>query len=59
MVSLEYTFVDVLAKQVRMGDGYYPVMNYKKPPFDLPIVFEDDHFAIGKYIASVFLVLFW
>ena len=39
---------DVLAKQVRIGEGCYPVMNHKKPPFDLPVVFEDDHFAIGK-----------
>lgn len=37
---------DVLAKQVRMGSGKYPVLNYKKPPFDLPVVYEDDHFAI-------------
>ena len=39
---------DVLAKQVRMGSGNFPVMNHKKPPFDLPVVFEDDHFAIGQ-----------
>jgi hypothetical protein len=38
---------DVIAKQVRMGDGYFPIMGHKKPPFDLPVVFEDDHFAIG------------
>ena len=30
-----------------MGPGYFPVMNHKKPPFDLPVLYEDDHFAIG------------
>jgi hypothetical protein len=30
-----------------MGDGHYPTMHHKKP-FDLPVMFEDDHFAIGK-----------
>lgn len=44
---------DVLAKQIRIGDGYFPIMNHKKPPFDLPVVFEDDHFAIGKSVMLV------
>lgn len=44
---------DVLAKQVRMGEGYFPVMNHKKPPFELPVVFEDDHFAICNKPAGV------
>lgn len=39
---------DVIGKQVRMGDGYFPVLCHKKPPFDLPVVYEDDYFAIGK-----------
>ena len=39
---------DVICKQVRMGDGKMPMMSHEKPPFDLPVVFEDDHFAIGK-----------
>jgi hypothetical protein len=39
---------DVIGKQVRMGDGYFPVLGHKKPPFDLPVVYEDDYFAIGK-----------
>jgi hypothetical protein len=39
---------DVLAKQVRMGSGEHPIMNHKKPPFELPVVYEDDHFAIGE-----------
>jgi hypothetical protein len=42
---------DVLAKQVRMGSGNFPVMNHKKPPFELPVIFEDDHFAIGKLVS--------
>jgi hypothetical protein len=46
---------DVLAKQVRMGDGYFPVLGHKKPPFDLPVIFEDDHFAIGKQSSSILL----
>lgn len=39
---------DVICKQVRMGDGKMPMMSHEKPPFELPVVFEDDHFAIGK-----------
>jgi len=37
---------DVIGKQVRMGGGFYPSESYQKPPFDLPVVYEDDHFAI-------------
>lgn len=44
---------DVVAKQVRMGNGYFPILNYKKPPFDLPVVVEDDHFAIVNKPAGV------
>lgn len=44
---------DVLGKQVRMGDGYFPVMHHKRPPFDLPVIFEDDHFAICNKPAGV------
>ncbi len=39
---------DVICKQVRMGDGKMPRMSHEKPPFELPVVFEDDHFAIGE-----------
>ncbi|MGK3740994.1 MAG: hypothetical protein ACI90V_007844 [Bacillariaceae sp.] len=39
---------DVLAKQVRMGDGKLYGIRHPRPPFDLPVIFEDDHFAIGK-----------
>jgi hypothetical protein len=51
IVPLTLTFeldADVIGKQVRMGDGYFPIMLHKKPPFDLPVIYEDDYFAIGK-----------
>ncbi|KAG7361696.1 RNA pseudouridylate synthase [Nitzschia inconspicua] len=44
---------DVLAKQIRIGDGLFPVLSHKKPPFELPVVFEDDHFAIVNKPAGV------
>ena len=45
---------DVLAKQVRMGSGYFPVLpSYKKPPFELPVILEDDHFALVNKPAGV------
>ena len=31
-----------------MGGGFYPSLECAKPPFDLPVIYEDDHFAIGK-----------
>ena len=46
-------FGDVLGKQVRMGSGYFPVLSYKKPPFDLPVVYEDDHFAMVNKPSGV------
>ena len=36
-----------------MGEGFFPVMHHKKPPFDLPVVYEDDHFAICNKPAGV------
>ena len=44
---------DVVCKQVRMGSGYFPVMSYKKPPFDVPVLMEDDHFSIVNKPAGV------
>jgi 23S rRNA-/tRNA-specific pseudouridylate synthase len=45
---------DILCKQVRVGDGCYsPILSYKKPPFDLPIIIEDDHFALVNKPAGV------
>lgn len=44
---------DVVAKQVRMGDGKYSCLSHKDPPFELPVVYEDDHFAIVNKPAGV------
>jgi 23S rRNA-/tRNA-specific pseudouridylate synthase len=43
----------VIAKQVRMGNGWYNAQYHEKPPFDLPVVYEDDHFAIVNKPAGV------
>jgi 23S rRNA pseudouridine1911/1915/1917 synthase len=43
---------DVIGKQVRMGTGSYPIMSYKQP-FDLPVVYEDDYFAIVNKPAGI------
>eukprot|EP00550_Attheya_septentrionalis_P009044 CAMPEP_0198283538 /NCGR_PEP_ID=MMETSP1449-20131203/3105_1 /TAXON_ID=420275 /ORGANISM="Attheya septentrionalis, Strain CCMP2084" /LENGTH=581 /DNA_ID=CAMNT_0043980183 /DNA_START=154 /DNA_END=1899 /DNA_ORIENTATION=- len=44
---------DVIGFQVRMGGGFYPEMRYEKPPFELPVVYEDDHFAIVNKPAGI------
>jgi len=44
---------DVIAQQVRMGNGWYNAQYHEKPPFDLPIVYEDDHFAIINKPAGI------
>ena len=44
----ERTLIDIIGKQVRMHGGFYPGMNNQKPPFELPVVYEDDHFAVGE-----------
>ena len=31
-----------------MHGGFYPGMNNAKPPFELPVIYEDDHFAVGE-----------
>jgi len=40
---------DVIAKQVRVSGAFYPGMTYDKP-FDVPVVYEDDHMAVGEYL---------
>jgi len=35
---------DVLAEQSRLGNTFYP--KDEEPPFSLPVIYEDDHFAI-------------
>ena len=44
---------DVIGRQVRMHGGFYPGLDCKKPPFDLPVVYEDDHFAIVNKPAGI------
>ena len=44
---------DVIGRQVRMHGGFYPGLENSKPPFDLPVVYEDDHFAIVNKPAGV------
>ena len=44
---------DVIGQQVRMHGGFYPGFQTTKPPFELPVVFEDDHFAIVNKPAGV------
>jgi hypothetical protein len=44
---------DVIGKQVRMHGGFYPGFQSAKPAFDLPVVYEDDHFAIVNKPAGV------
>lgn len=44
---------DAIGIQVRMHGGYYPGMESTKPSFDLPVIYEDDHFAIVNKPAGV------
>lgn len=44
---------DVIAQQVRMGNGWYNAQYHEKPPFDLPVVYEDDHFALINKPAGI------
>jgi 23S rRNA-/tRNA-specific pseudouridylate synthase len=44
---------DVIAYQVRMSGGFYPNAGILKPSFDVPVVYEDDHFAIVNKPAGV------
>jgi hypothetical protein len=49
-LSLHLIFLspDVIAKQIRVGGGFYPSLECAKPPFELPVIYEDDHVAVGK-----------
>ena len=42
---------DVLAEQSRLGNTFYP--KDEEPPFPLPVIYEDDHFAIVDKPAGV------
>lgn len=39
--------------QQRMHGGFYPGFETSKPPFELPVIYEDDHFAIVNKPAGV------
>jgi hypothetical protein len=53
-LALYLLLIDVIGKQIRIGGGFYPSLECAKPPFELPVVFEDDHFAIGKKQPIIF-----
>eukprot|EP00536_Pseudo-nitzschia_multiseries_P000343 jgi/Psemu1/249397/estExt_Genewise1Plus.C_50010 len=44
---------DVICIQVRIADGTVPATRHQKPPFEMPVVFEDDHFAIVNKPAGI------
>lgn len=44
---------DIIGRQVRMHGGFYPSQVISKPPFDLPVIYQDDHFAIVNKPAGV------
>ena len=43
--------MDVLAEQSRLGNTFYP--RDEEPPFSLPVIYEDDFFAIVNKPAGV------
>jgi 23S rRNA-/tRNA-specific pseudouridylate synthase len=44
---------DKICVQVRMGDGYFSALGHRKPPFELPVVYQDDHFALINKPAGI------
>lgn len=45
---------DVVCQQVRMGNGYFSsALGHRQPPFELPVIYEDDHFALVNKPAGV------
>lgn len=46
-------FLDVIGIQIRMHGGFYPGFDTTKPPFDVPVVYEDHHFAIVNKPAGI------
>mmetsp|Transcript_17669 Transcript_17669/g.51427 ORF Transcript_17669/g.51427 Transcript_17669/m.51427 type:complete len:531 (-) Transcript_17669:86-1678(-) len=44
---------DVVCEQARLGNAFYPTDDGAKPPFELPVVYEDDHFAIVNKPSGV------
>ncbi|KAL7517164.1 hypothetical protein ACHAWX_002109 [Stephanocyclus meneghinianus] len=48
---------DVIGFQRRIGNDYYAIQGvpYRAPPFDVPVIFEDDHMAIVNKPPGVVL----
>ena len=46
-------FGDKICVQVRMGDGSFSGLGHRKPPFELPVVYQDDHFALVNKPAGI------
>jgi len=44
---------DILCHQLRMGDGTFSAAKYSPPPFEVPVVVQDDHFALVNKPAGV------
>lgn len=42
-------YTDIISKQVRLSNFCYP--KNRKAAFDLPVVYEDDHIAIGMFFS--------
>uniref|UniRef100_A0A7S4A9Z9 Pseudouridine synthase RsuA/RluA-like domain-containing protein n=1 Tax=Pseudo-nitzschia australis TaxID=44445 RepID=A0A7S4A9Z9_9STRA len=44
---------DVIGIQCRMNGGFYPGFDTTKPSFELPVLYEDSHFAIVNKPAGI------
>jgi len=44
---------DVIGIQCRKHCGFYPGFDTRKPPFELPVLYEDSHFAIVNKPAGI------
>ena len=44
---------DKISVQTRLSNCFYPSLTYAKPPFELPVVFEDDDMALVNKPAGV------
>ena len=45
---------DIIGKQIRLSHGHYSrYIGISKPPFDLPVLYEDDHIAVVNKPAGV------
>jgi 23S rRNA-/tRNA-specific pseudouridylate synthase len=46
-------FGDIICVQIRIGDGYFSALGHQEPPFELPVVYQDDHFALVNKPAGI------